>query len=75
MTTKMTIETGKTKPPRYYTEEYARGRWHVIGPNRIPIYNGAPHGKDKPLIFRDEDAAMDCAERCNAADLDDTAEE
>lgn len=54
--------------PEYYAKEYARGRWHVIGPGGIPIYNDAPHGNDKPLIFRDEDAAEACAERCNLDD-------
>lgn len=54
--------------PRYYAKEYARGRWHVIAPNGLPIYDGALYGNDKPVIFRDEDAALACAERCNIDD-------
>lgn len=73
---KMVVETGEAKArslerhvrPRYYAKEYARGRWHVIGPDGIPIYDGAPSGNDKPVIFRDEDAALACAERCNIDD-------
>jgi hypothetical protein len=53
---------------RYYAKEYARGHWHVIAPNGLPIYDGALYGNDKPLIFRDEDAALACAERCNNDD-------
>ena len=54
--------------PRYYAKEYVRGHWHVIAPNGLPIYDGALYGNDKPVIFRDEDAALACAERCNIDD-------
>ncbi len=53
---------------RYRAKEYARDRWHVIGPSGIPIYDDAPHGKDKPVIYRNEDAALACVERCNLDD-------
>lgn len=43
-----------------------RGRWHVIAPDGHPIYDGAPHSKDKPIIFDDEDEAMKCVEICIA---------
>lgn len=49
----------------YYVKEYARGRWHVIGPSGFPIYDDEPYGNDKPVIFHDEDAGFECAERCN----------
>lgn len=51
--------------PHYNAHEYARGNWHIIGPSGIPIYDGAPYGKDKPLIFRDEDKVMDCVHQMN----------
>jgi len=49
--------------PQYHAHQYARGRWHIIDPSGIPLYDGAPYGKDKPLIFRDEDQV---AERVKA---------
>lgn len=55
---------------RYYAKEYARGRWHVIAPDGMPIYDNAPYGNDNPVIFRDEDDALDCAERCNMDDYE-----
>ena len=61
-------EVGNQTAARYYAKEYAPGRWHVICPDRLPLYDNAPHGKDRPLIFRDEDAALACAERCNVDD-------
>lgn len=59
------VASSRLVRPRYYAKEYARGRWHVITPDRRPIYDDAPYGNDKPVIFRDEDAAIECAERCN----------
>lgn len=61
------MDTTKTKP-RYHIKQFARERWHVIGPSGIPLYDDAPHGRDKPLIFRDEDVALEYAERCNTTD-------
>jgi len=52
---------------------FARDRWHVIGPDNIPIYNDAQYGNDKPIIFKDEDAALECAERCNTDYNQDTS--
>jgi len=49
----------------YYAAQCARNRWHVIAPDGIPIYDNAPHGQDRPVVFKDEDEAMDCAERLN----------
>ena len=50
----------------FYAKEYARNRWHVIAPDGIPIYDGSLNGDDKPIVFTDEDAALDCVERCNS---------
>lgn len=50
----------------YHVTQFARDRWHVIGPSGLPVYDNAPYGNDKPLIFRDEDEALNYAERCNA---------
>jgi hypothetical protein len=49
---------------RYRIKQFARERWHVIGPNGV-LYDNEPHGKDQPLIFRDYDTAIEFAERCN----------
>lgn len=62
------VRSSERVRPRYYAKEYVRGRWHVIGPSGIPIYDGKTNGDDAPVIFRDEDAALDCAERCNMDD-------
>jgi len=65
------IEPGGSSPSaglRYFVKEYARGHWHVIGPSGLPIYDDAPHGKDKPIIFRDVYQALACAKRCNIDD-------
>ena len=50
---------------RYYAKEFAWERWHVIGPNGLPVYDEAPYGKDKPIIFKDQDLALEYIERCN----------
>ena len=65
---RVAVSSTRLVRPRYYAKEYARGHWHVIGPSGIPIYDGALYGNDKPVIFRDEDAALACAERCNNDD-------
>ena len=57
---------------RYYAKQYARNRWIVIGPDGMPLYDGAPFGKDRELIFRDEDAVMDYVERRNVFDDSET---
>ena len=51
---------------KYWAKEFARDRWHVIGPSGQPLYDGALFGNDKPLVWTDEDKAHDYAERCNA---------
>jgi hypothetical protein len=53
---------------RYHAVEYKRGHWHVIGPSGLPLYDDAPHGNDKPFIFRDEDVVLTFVERCNVFD-------
>ena len=50
---------------RYYAKEFAPGRWHVIAPDGRPIYDDAPDGKDKPLVFSDADLAVAAAKRLN----------
>jgi hypothetical protein len=59
---------------RYYAKEFSPGRWHVITPGGLPIYDDEPYGKDKPLVFTDEDRVMTCVEECNA-ELDKASEE
>ena len=44
---------------------FAPGAWEIRCPDGSLIYDGASYGNDRPLIFRDEDAALDFAERCN----------
>jgi len=52
---------------KYHIKPVYRGHtWHVIAPNGLPIYDGALYGNDKPVIFKDEDSAQDCADRLNA---------
>ena len=60
---------------RYYAKEFFPGRWHVIGPSGIPLYDDAPYGNDKPLVWTDEDAVMDCVQQCNLNDSEDEEDE
>lgn len=50
---------------RYYAKEFVPGRWHIIAPSGIPVYDDAPNGRDKPLVFTDSDAAVAAAKRFN----------
>lgn len=56
--------------PGFYAKEYARNRWHVIAPSGLPVHDDARNGDDKPLVFTDEDDALDFAERCNQNEED-----
>lgn len=49
----------------YHAKAIGHDRWHVIGPGGYPVYDGAPFGKDKPLLFTSEESACDYATRCN----------
>lgn len=53
------------KPHKYYAKEFAPGRWHVIGPFGIPVYDSAPYGNDKPIVWTDEDKVLHFVEQCN----------
>lgn len=57
---------------RFYVISFARGRaFHVMdGQDGLPIYDGKPYGNDKPVIFHDEDAAQEVADRLNAGSSD-----
>lgn len=50
---------------KHYIQEFARGHYHVISPDGIPVYDNEPYGKDKPIVFDDEDLALDFANKCN----------
>jgi hypothetical protein len=51
---------------QYYARRIRNGSyWHVICPSGIPLYDDEPHGKDKPVIFDNEDDANECAALCN----------
>ena len=50
---------------KYRLRELSLGRFHIIAPNGLPIYDDAPYGNDKPLIFRDEDSAIEVVNRMN----------
>ena len=52
----------------YVVRSFARGRsFSIIGPGGHEVYDNEPHGKDKPLIFHDEDTAQDACNRMNEA--------
>ena len=46
----------------YYAKEYVRGRWNIVTPNGGLVYDA---DDDKPLVFTDEDKAIEFARRCN----------
>ena len=49
---------------RYHIKQFARERWHVIGPSGV-VYHGGRGYMDRPIIFQDYDKAVEFAERCN----------
>ena len=51
---------------RYFAREFAPGKWHVCDREgfNLPIYDDAPYGQDKPLVF-DEDRAAEYVEIIN----------
>ena len=52
----------------YYITPVSHGSdtFHVRDHYGIPLYDGAPDGKDKPLVFHDADTAQECADRLNS---------
>lgn len=51
-------------PKRYRAVEFCRGAWHIEGPNGV-VYDDEPHGKDKPVIWHDEDEVLEAVKRMN----------
>ena len=51
----------------YYAKQFSTGNWHVINPEGDPITDNAPYGRDRVLVFQDEESAMERAEACNDA--------
>ena len=52
--------------PQYHAHQYARNSWEIVGPNGV-VYDNAPYGNDRPLIFHDEDEVTDRVKRMNEA--------
>lgn len=53
--------------PRYYVHEFMPGRYHVCDRenHNLPVHDDDRDGNDKPLNFRDGDAAAECADAMN----------
>ena len=50
----------------YYVKQLKCGDYHVCKlSNHIPVYDDAPDGKDKPLVFKDEDLAIEFRDKLN----------
>jgi hypothetical protein len=57
------------KTHRYYIKELKSGNYHVIDRlNNIPVYDNERDGKDKPLVFNDEDNAIQFCRGMNEAE-------
>ena len=53
---------------QYSIQAYCPGHFHILCPNGNVLYDDAPYGKDKPIIFHDEAKAHECVERLNLED-------
>lgn len=51
---------------KYHVKEFRPDMWWVVDQNNHPIYDDAPEGNDSPVVFRDPDAADECAARLNS---------
>lgn len=58
-------QTSSTAHQPYRLHEFYPGRFHIIAPDGLPIYDDSPHGDDAPIILHDEDKALDAIERLN----------
>ena len=51
---------------RYYVLPITRSAYQVIDrETNQPVYAGEPDDNDRPIVFTDPDAAMECAIRMN----------
>lgn len=56
----------RNKCKAYYIKEFRPERWHICNSKtNIPVYDNEPYGKDKPLVFKDEDSAIEFRDRIN----------
>lgn len=53
---------------KYHIKEYVRGHWHVVDESGLPIFDGEPHGNDRPVVFTDPYIAAECAAKLNEED-------
>lgn len=44
--------------------------WHIINHHGQPVYGDAPDGRDKPVVFHDEDRAREVAKTMNEMEND-----
>lgn len=51
---------------QFRAREFYPGRWHIIAPDGMKVYDDERDGKDKPIVFTDEDRALECVDRFNA---------
>ena len=49
---------------KYRVKRYGRS-FQIVTENGVPLYDGAPYGNDKPMIFLDEDDADAVCARLN----------
>jgi len=50
----------------FYIKEFVPGKWHVCRlENDLPLYDDAAYGNDKPLVFTDEDLAIEYRNKLN----------
>ena len=57
----------------YYIKQLKSGNYHVcLLSNNLPIYDKEPDGNDAPLVFKDEDAAIEYRDYLNKTINDET---
>ncbi len=49
-------------------DEFSRGRYRVIDreTGNLPLYDDAPYGDDKPVIYKDHDLACEVRDALNS---------
>ncbi|MGV1047697.1 MAG: hypothetical protein ACOYD4_04110 [Solirubrobacterales bacterium] len=45
----------------FHVTQFRPGCFHVVNEHGVPIYDGKPHGKDRPIVFHDLEHATDVA--------------
>ena len=54
----------KANEDKYRVKRYGRS-FQIVTENGVPLYDSAPYGNDKPMLWLDADAASEVCARLN----------